>query len=148
MFLAWPGLLISKLKSLMWGEVCILGHFVLGWHHLNAAYYQIQGLMEDSYVQLINCCLHLFRSWASSFNSQYLLLFLKSFRSCVLLPTPFTSVICPSVKSWRRQFLLRMWPTQMAFLRRILSRNVLFSPIHSVVLKCILLYFSFHFALR
>ena len=36
-----------------------------------------------------------FLSSASYFSSQYLLLFLKSSRSCVLLlPTPFTSVIC------------------------------------------------------
>ena len=41
------------------------------------------------YVPLINCRFHLFRSSASSFSSQYLLLFLKSSRSCVLLPTFF-----------------------------------------------------------
>ena len=80
------------------------------------------------YVRLINCRLHLFRSSASSFSSQYLL-FLKPSRSCVLLlPTPFTSVICPSMASWRRQFLLRIWPIQLAFLRRILFRSILFSP--------------------
>ena len=51
-----------------------------------------------------------FRSSASSFSSQYLLLFLKSSRSCVLLflPISFTSVICPSMASSRRQFLLRI----------------------------------------
>ena len=60
--------------------------------------------MEDTYVQLINCRLHLFRSSASSFSSQYLLLVLKSSRSCVLLlPTHFTSVICPSMASSRRR---------------------------------------------
>ena len=75
--------------------------------------------MEDTYVRLINCRLHLFRSSASSFSSQYLLLFLKSSRSCVLLlPTSFTSAICPSI-----------WPIQLTFLRRILFRSVLFSPI-------------------
>ena len=31
LFLAWSGLLILEFKSLMWGEVCILGHFVLRW---------------------------------------------------------------------------------------------------------------------
>ena len=88
--------------------------------------------MEDTYVQLINCRLHLFRSSASSFSSQYLLLFLKSSRSCVLLlPTPFTSVIRPSMASWKRQFLRRIWPNQLAFLRRILFRSVLFSHIKS-----------------
>ena len=34
--------------------------------------------MEDTYVRSINGLLHLFRSLASSFSSQYLLLFLKS----------------------------------------------------------------------
>ena len=79
--------------------------------------------MEDTYVRLINCRLHLFRSSASSFSSQYLLLCLKSSRSCVCLllpPTPYTSVICPPMASWRRQFLLRIWPIQLAFLRGIL----------------------------
>ena len=61
------------------------------------------------YVRLINCRFLLFRSSASSFSSQYLLLFLKSSGSCVpLLPTPFTSIICPSMASRRRQFLLRI----------------------------------------
>ena len=46
-----------------------------------------------TYVRLINC-FHFFQSSASSFSSQYLLLFLKPARSCVLLlfPTHFTSV--------------------------------------------------------
>ena len=88
--------------------------------------------MEDSYVQLINCRLHLFRSSASSFSSQYLLLCLISPKSYVLLlPTPFTSVICSSMASWRKQFLLRIWPFQLAFLHRILFISVVFSPIRS-----------------
>ena len=100
--------------------------------------------MEDTYVRLRNCSLHLFRSSASSFSSQYLLLFLKSSRSCVrLFPTPFTSVICTSMASWRRQFLLRIWLIQLAFLRRILFRSDLFSPIRSRT--CSLVTFSGHF---
>ena len=88
--------------------------------------------MENIYVRLINCRLHIFRSSASSFSSQYLLLFLKSSRSCVLLLfTPFTSVICPSMTSWRRQFLLRVWAILLDFLRMILFRSVLFFPIRS-----------------
>ena len=99
--------------------------------------------MEGTYVQLINCRLHPFRSSASSFSSQYLLLFLKSSKSYVLLPTPFTSVICPSMASWRRQFLLRIWPIHLAFLRRILFIiSVLFSTIRSRI--CSLVTFSDH----
>ena len=94
--------------------------------------------MEDTYV------LHLFRSTASSFSSQYLLPFLKSSRSCVLLvPTPFTSVICPSTASRRRQFLLRIWPIKLTFLRGMLFRSVLFYPIRSRT--CSLVTFSDHF---
>ena len=83
---------------------------------------------------------HLFWFSASSFNSQYLLLFLKSSRSCVLfLPTPFTSVVCPS----RRQFLLRIWPIQLAFLSRILLFRRVLSPI--CPRTCSLVTFCDHF---
>ena len=82
------------------------------------------------YVRLKNCRVHLLLSSASAFSSQYFLLFLKSSRSCILLPaTLFTSVICPSMVSRRRQFRLRIWSIQLAILRRILFRNALFSPI-------------------
>ena len=83
------------------------------------------------YVWLMNCRFHLSRSSASSFSSDYLLLFHKSLRSCVLVATPFISVICPALASWGRQFLLWIWSIQFGFLRRILFRNVLFSPISS-----------------
>ena len=100
--------------------------------------------MEVTYVRLINCRLHLFRSSASSFSSQYLLLFLKSSRSCVLLlPTPFTFVIYPSMASWRGQFILRIPSIQLTFLRRILFRSVLFCSIWSRT--CSLVTFSDHF---
>ena len=71
--------------------------------------------------------------------------FFKLSRKCVLiLPNPFTSVICPSMASWRRQFLLRICPIQLAFLRRILFRSVLFSPIRSIISS--LVTFSDHFS--
>ena len=60
----------------------------------------------------------------SSFSSRHFLLFVKSSRSCIfLLPTHFTYVICPSMASRKRQFLLRIWPIQLDFLRRILFRS-------------------------
>ena len=83
--------------------------------------------MENTYVWLINCRLRLFRSSASSFSSLYLLLFLKQIEA--VLPTPFTSVICPSMALWRRQFIFEIWQIQLDFLRRILFRSVIFSPI-------------------
>ena len=97
--------------------------------------------MEDTYVRLLNCRLHLFRSSASSFSSQYLLLFLKSSKSCViLLPTPFNSIICPSMASWRRQFLLRIWPIQLAFLRRILLISIKSIDSHKININLMWLY--------
>ena len=97
--------------------------------------------MEDTYVRLVIYRLHPFRCSASSFNSHYLLLFLKSSRSCVVLPTPFTSVICPSMASWRRQFLLRMTDPIGFSTKDIIC--VLFSPIRSRT--CSLVTFSHHF---
>jgi hypothetical protein len=50
-------------------------------HYCNCTtWYQVTSawlVKEDTYVRLINCRAHLFRTSASSFNSQYLLLFLK-----------------------------------------------------------------------
>ena len=43
-----------------------------------------------------------------------------------MLPTPRM----PSIKSWRRQFLLNICPIQMDFLLKMLVESVLFSPTH------------------
>ena len=85
----------------------------------------------SSYVRVINCRFHLFRSSTSSSSSHYLILFLKSSRNCIVFcPTHFTSIICSSITPWRKQFLIRIRPTKLTFLRRILFRSVFFSPIH------------------
>ena len=75
-------------------------------HHWSSCFIHLQGpnfypfiLPPISLMTLgrgkifINCHFYLFRSSASSFYSQYLLLFLKSSWNCVLLPTSFTSII-------------------------------------------------------
>jgi len=65
-------------------------------------------------------CLHIVRSRASSFKWEYPLLSLKSF-SCflhLLLHLLFTSIspfIFPSITCFRRQFLRKIWPIQLAF---------------------------------
>jgi hypothetical protein len=68
------------------------------------------------------------RSSASSFNLQYLLVSLRSSSSCLhflsLLPVPS---IFPSVTCFRRQFLHKMWPILLAFLRFVLCRMFLSS---------------------
>ena len=63
--------------------------------------------------------LHIVRSRASSFNWQYPLLSLRSSSSFLrLLHLLFTSIcpfIFPSITCFRRQFLPKMWPIQLAF---------------------------------
>ena len=64
--------------------------------------------------------LHIVRSRAPSFNWQYSLLSLRSSSSFLrLLPRLLVTSICPfifpSITCWRRQFLRRMWPIQLAF---------------------------------
>ena len=87
--------------------------------------------MEDTYVRLTNCCLHLFRSSASSFTSQYLLLFLKSSRSCVLLLLP-TLLLPSSDLQWHHEggnFFSEYDRSNWLFYVGYLFRSVLFSPI-------------------
>ena len=102
--------------------------------------------MYISLVFLINCSFHTYRSSVCSFSSQYLL-FRKSPRSYVLLLTPFTSVIYPSMTSWGRQFLLRIWPIQLAFLLRILFSSVLFSLMTSRTFSLVTLSDNFIFSI-
>ena len=65
-------------------------------------------------------CLHIVRSRASSFKWEYPLLSLRSSSSCLrllprLLATSISPFIFPSITSFRRQFLHKMWPIQLAF---------------------------------
>ena len=46
---------------------------------------------------------------------------------------------------YRRQFLLRIWPIQLIFPRRILFRSVLFSPIQSGTCSLLVVTFSDNF---
>jgi len=66
-------------------------------------------------------CLHIVRSRASSFKWEYLLLSLRSSSSFLrllprLLVTSISPFIFPSITCFRRQFLRKMWPIQLAFL--------------------------------
>ena len=65
--------------------------------------------------------LHRVRSSPSSINFQYPLFSLRSSSSCLRLSLrlPFTPIIhynFPSIIGFRRQFLRKMWPVQLAFL--------------------------------
>ena len=64
--------------------------------------------------------LHIVRSRASSFKWEYPLLSLRSSSSFLrllsrLLVTSISPFIFPSITCFRRQFLRKMWPTQLAF---------------------------------
>ena len=76
--------------------------------------------------------LHIVRSKASLFKWEYPLLSLRSSSSFLrLLPRPLvTSIspfIYPSITCFRRQFLRKMWPIQLAFRCRISRRIFLCS---------------------
>ena len=71
------------------------------------------------------------RHSASSFNFQYFLISLRSFSSCLRLFTSsrpiYFSLRFPSVTYFGRQFLRKMWPIQIFFLRLISIRMFPFS---------------------
>ena len=65
-------------------------------------------------------CLHIVRSKASSFKWEYPLLSSRSSSSFLrllprLLATSISPFIFPSISCFRRQFLRKMWPIQLAF---------------------------------
>ena len=100
----------------------------------------------SSVVRVINCCrFHIFRCSASSFSFQYLLL--KSYTSSILLllPIPFTSVIYPSIASWKRQFLLRIWSIREPLWMRHLNLCVI-CPVH-MAFVCNILFRTFYWNL-
>ena len=76
--------------------------------------------------------LHIVRSKTSSFKWEYPLLSLRSSSSFLrllprLLVTSISPFICPSITCFRRQFLRKMWPIQLAFRFRISHRSFLCS---------------------
>jgi len=85
----------------------------------------------ESFIPLVFClttgpmpppkrCRHIVRSRASSFKWEYPLLSLRSSSSFLrllprLLATSISRFIFPSITCFRRQFLRKMWPIQLAF---------------------------------
>ena len=75
-------------------------------------------------------CLHIVRSRASSFKWDYLLLSLRSSSSFLrllprLLAISISLFIFPLITCFRRQFLHKMWPIQLAFRFLISSSHYL-----------------------
>jgi hypothetical protein len=96
--------------------------------------------------------LHIVQSRASSFRWEYPLLSLRSSSSflCLLPRLPFTFIppfIFPSITCYRRQFLCKMWPIQLAFHLLILIQcriyiyiyTHIYIYIHIYVCVCILM---------
>ena len=88
--------------------------------------------------------LHIVRSKVSSFKWEYPLLSLRSSSSFLrllprLLVTSISAFIFPSITCFRRQFLRKMWPIQLAFRFRISRRILLCSLTLSNTLLHILL---------
>ena len=81
-------------------------------------------------------CLHIVRSRASSFKWEYPLLSWRSSSSFLrllprLLVTSISPFIFPSITCFRRQFLRKMWPIQLAFRFLISCRISLCSLTHT-----------------
>ena len=88
--------------------------------------------------------LHIVRSKASSFKWEYPPLSLRSSSSFLrLLPrlhvTSISPFIFPSITCFRRQFLRKMWPIQLAFRFRISRRIFLCSCVCIVTRKSIVI---------
>ena len=86
-------------------------------------------------------CLHIVRPRASSFKWEYPLLSLRSSSSFLrllprLLVTSISPFILPSITCFRRQFLRKMWPIQLAFRFLISCRILLCSLTLSNSEKC------------
>ena len=91
----------------------------------------LSGFVFDSFIHSVFCLttgpkpppkrfLHIVRSRASSFKWEYPLLSLRSSSSSLrllprLLATSISPFIFPSITCFRRQFLRKMWPIQLAF---------------------------------
>jgi len=76
--------------------------------------------------------LHRLRSSASSFNSQYPLISIRSSHGCLrLLPRLLVTYLLPSIllsiTCFRRQFLPKMWPIKLSFLFFTVCKIFLFS---------------------
>ena len=85
--------------------------------------------------------LHIVRSKASSFKWEYPLLSLRSSSNFLrllprLLVTSISPFIFPSITCFRRQFLRKMWPIQLAFRFLIAFRIFLCSLTLWYILQC------------
>jgi hypothetical protein len=90
--------------------------------------------------------LHLMRSRASSFKWDYPLLSPRSCSNCLrllprLLVTSIRPFIFPSITCFRRQFLRKIWPIQLAFRFLISCRIFLCSELYETSIK---MWFTIH----
>jgi hypothetical protein len=113
----------SLLNIVHTGCVTLLTSYVLGTE--SSAYIHSVVCLTTGPWSLSNRLLHRVRSSASSFNFQYPFVSLRCLR---LLPRlSLLSSLFPSITCFRRQFLLKMRPTQLVFLLFIVCRIFLSS---------------------
>ena len=97
--------------------------------HSVACLRQVHSLFQNVFCTRVRCS-------SFSFNLQYPLFFSRPSSNCLLLLCclPVTSIpppVCPSVTCFRRQFLWKVWPIQLAFFRFI-GCSIVLSPWLSV----------------
>jgi hypothetical protein len=95
-------------------------HFTSPCIHLSCSFVHLVVCLTTAPKPLPKRALHIVRSRASSFKSEYPLLSLRSSSSFLRLLSrlPVTSIphfIFPSITRCRRQFLRKIWPIQFAF---------------------------------
>ena len=129
----WVGKNYKKEKYEAWKKFCTLTPANNPWNGIYriAAGRRKRTEFTTTFIHLVFCVttgpkpplkrfLHVVRSRASSFKWEYLLLSLRSSSSFLrLLPrilvTSISPFIFPSITCFRRQFLRKMWPIQLAF---------------------------------
>ena len=89
--------------------------------------------ISQSVLWQVQWLFHRVWSSAASFNFQCSLVSLTSSSSCLylLLRLPITSVLpsmVPSIMCFRRQFLHKMWPIQLAFLHFVVCKDAYSCP--------------------
>ena len=122
------GITFSELVYSLWYFGGTLLQNVGNYLSWNTAFIRLLVCLTTGPKPLPKWALHIVRSRASSIKWEYPLLSLRSSSSFLrLLPRlPVTSIppfTFPSITYIRRQFLLKMWPIQLAF-RLLISRRI------------------------
>ena len=127
----WWEVVTADILNIISSVKLLLGSIIQSWWWCSQVSGWVVNVTTESSIHSVFCLttgpkpplkrfLHIVRSRASSFNWQYPLLSLRSSSSFLrllprLLVTSISPFIFPSITCFRRQFLRKMWPTQLAF---------------------------------